>query len=80
MMHRIVFYRSNLWRIRSIRKASIAHDLELAQPDWPKFEYDSAALAAPEEAFLLHSGELLGAFRYVGAEDQDALRIELISE
>lgn len=50
------------------------------QPDWPNFEYDSAALAALEEAFLLHSGELLGAFRHVGAEDQDALRIELISE
>jgi Fic family protein len=50
------------------------------QPDWPEFEYDSAALTALEEAFLLHSGELLGAFRHVGAEDQDALRIELISE
>jgi Fic family protein len=50
------------------------------QPDWPEFEYDSAALTALEETFLLHSGELLGAFRHVGAEDQDALRIELISE
>jgi len=50
------------------------------QPDWPEFEYDGDALAALEEAFLLHSGELLGAFRHVGAEDQDALRIELISE
>ena len=50
------------------------------QPDWPEFEYDSAALTAMEEAFLLHSGELLGAFRHVGAEDQDVLRIELISE
>jgi len=50
------------------------------QPDWPKFEYDSSALTALEEAFLLHSGELLGAFKHVGPDDQDALRIELISE
>lgn len=50
------------------------------QPDWPEFKYDSAELASLEEAFLLHSGELLGAFRHLGAEDQDALRIELISE
>lgn len=50
------------------------------QPDWPEFKYDAAELAAMEDAFLLHSGELLGAFRHVGEEDQDALRIELISE
>ena len=50
------------------------------QPDWPDFEHDSFALTALEETFLLNSGELLGAFRHVGAEDQDALRIELISE
>jgi len=50
------------------------------QPDWPEFEYDSAALSALEEAFLLQSGELLGAFRHIGTEDKDALRIELISE
>jgi Fic family protein len=37
-------------------------------------------LAPLEAAFLLHSGELLGAFRHVGEDDQDALRIELISE
>lgn len=50
------------------------------QPDWPDFEYDRFALTALEEPFLLYSGELLGAFRHLGAEDQDALRIELISE
>jgi Fic family protein len=50
------------------------------QPEWPEFKYDAAKLAALEDAFLLHSGELLGAFRHVGEEDQDALRIELISE
>ena len=50
------------------------------QPDWPEFKYDSDALAALEEAFLLRSGELLGTFRHVGEEDQDTLRIELIGE
>ena len=50
------------------------------QPDWPEFKYEKAELASLEAAFLLHSGELLGAFRHVGEDDQDALRIELISE
>lgn len=50
------------------------------QPDWPQFKYDNTELARLEEDFLLRSGELLGAFRHVGKDDQDALKIELISE
>jgi len=50
------------------------------QPDWPHFTYDSTALEPLEKEFLLRSGEFVGAFRHVGADDRDALRIELISE
>jgi Fic family protein len=50
------------------------------QPEWPEFSYDSKALQALEQQFLLQSGEFMGVFRHVGADDQNALRIELISE
>ncbi|MBV9565893.1 MAG: Fic family protein [Bradyrhizobium sp.] len=50
------------------------------RPGWPKFTYDSNALAEPERQFLLRAGELIGAFRHIGADDQDALRIELIGD
>ena len=50
------------------------------QKDWPEFLYDTKALEALEQQFLLQSGELMGVFRHVGADDQNALRIELISE
>lgn len=48
--------------------------------DWPEFLYDSKSLEALEQRFMLQSGEFLGVFRHVGADDQNALRIELISE
>jgi Fic family protein len=50
------------------------------QPGWPKFVHDSAALEPLERQFLLYSGEFLGAFKYVGPDDQDTLKIELISD
>jgi Fic family protein len=50
------------------------------QPGWPEFTYDSSALVSLEQRFLLRSGEFIGAFRHVGQGDQDALRIELISD
>jgi Fic family protein len=50
------------------------------QSDWPEFSYDSKTLEALERRFLRQSGEFLGVFRHVGADDQNALRIELISE
>src|SRR5271155_4776892 len=50
------------------------------QPDWPEFTFDPKALEALEQQFLLQSGEFMGVFRHVGADDQNALRIELISE
>src|SRR5438128_9658105 len=50
------------------------------QSGWPEFTYDSAALEPLERQFLLRSGEFVGAFRHVGPEDQDMLKIELISD
>jgi Fic family protein len=48
--------------------------------DWPNFSYDPVALEPLERQFLLRSGEFVGAYKHVGRDDQDALRIELISE
>jgi Fic family protein len=50
------------------------------QPDWPEFTYDRAALEPPERQFLLQSGEFIGAYKHVGADDQETLKIELISD
>jgi Fic family protein len=48
--------------------------------DWPVFGYDPAALEPLERQFLLRSGEFIGAFRHIDADDKDRLRIELISD
>ena len=50
------------------------------QPDWPNFTYDLRALAPLEKRFLLQSGQFIGACKHVGADDQETLRIELISD
>jgi Fic family protein len=50
------------------------------QPCWPEFIYDPAVLERLERQFLLRSGELIGAFKHVGVRDQNALKIEVISE
>src|SRR5271165_5259724 len=50
------------------------------QPDWPKFSYDSKVLESLERQFLVQSGEFVGAFKHVGADDQETLKIELISD
>lgn len=50
------------------------------QADWPSFTYDSKALEPLEREFLLRSGEFIGAFRHVNENDQNALKIELISD
>lgn len=49
-------------------------------PDWPNFAYDSAALEPLERQFLLQSGEFIGAYKHVGPDDQQTLKLELISE
>src|SRR3982074_1220179 len=50
------------------------------QPNWPNFTYDSRALAALEQQFLLQSGEFVGACKHIGADDRETLKIELISD
>jgi Fic family protein len=50
------------------------------QPGWPEFTYDSKDLEPLERQFLVQSGELIGACRHIGADDQQTLRIELISD
>src|SRR6202171_6406752 len=50
------------------------------KPDWPNFTYDSAALEPLEQRFLLRSGEFIGAYKHIGADDQETLKIELISD
>jgi Fic family protein len=50
------------------------------QPDWPNFTYDSGALEPRERQFLLQSGEFIGACKHVGSDDQETLRIELVSD
>src|ERR1700730_11806953 len=50
------------------------------KPDWPNFAYDSAALEPREKHFLVQSGEFVGACKHIGADDQETLKIELISE
>ena len=49
-------------------------------PDWPNFLYDSGGLEPLERQFLLRSGEVIGACRHVGPDDQESLRIELIGD
>src|SRR6478672_9222 len=50
------------------------------QPDWPNFTYDSNALVPLEPQFLRQSGEFVGACKHIGPDDQESLKIELISE
>jgi Fic family protein len=50
------------------------------QPNWPDFTYDSKALEPYEQRFLLQSGEFIGACKHIGADDQQTLKIELISD
>lgn len=50
------------------------------KPGWPAFMFDPKALETLEQQFLLRSGEFVGAFRHIGPEDQNILRIELISD
>src|SRR5215216_1911907 len=49
-------------------------------PGWPEFTYNSAALEPLERQFLTCSGEFIGAFKHIGPEGRDMLKIELISD
>ena len=49
------------------------------QPDWPKFGWDRARLAAAEQQFLLGGGVLMGTVKHLGSEEHDQITIEAIS-
>src|SRR5215470_1244381 len=50
------------------------------KPDWANFTYDSGALELLEKQFLLQSGEFIGAYKHIGAAEQETLKIELMSD
>jgi Fic family protein len=50
------------------------------RPDWPEFTHDANALDPLEQQFLIGSGELVGAFRHIGPDARDVLKIELIGD
>jgi Fic family protein len=50
------------------------------QPDWPDFTYKKGPLEGLERQFLLQSGEFVGAFRHIGPDDQERLKIDLIRD
>lgn len=49
------------------------------QKDWPNFKYDKAILESFESQFLKKEGMLLGAFKHLGEDDKNDLKIEIIS-
>ena len=50
------------------------------QPDGPIFSYDAVALEPLEQQFVLQSGEFAGVCKHIGPDDQEALKVELISD
>lgn len=50
------------------------------QPDWPNFSYDVKACRTLEDKFLLQSGQSLGGFKYINEQDENTLKIELITD
>ncbi|MGB6222979.1 Fic family protein [Haloferula sp.] len=48
--------------------------------DWPNFRFDLAATESLEKQFLLQSGKLLGASCHLSDEDQDQIRVQLLSD
>jgi len=50
------------------------------RPDWPRFSYDTTALVPLEQHFLRRTGEFVGAFKHIGPDDKDLLKLELVAE
>lgn len=47
--------------------------------NWPKFTYEEEAIAAFEEEFMHRAGMLHGSLKHISSEDQDLLKIDLLS-
>jgi len=58
----------------------VAHYVQLAARRLAEFHIRFSGLGTAGDQFLLQSGEVVRAFKHVGALDQAAIRIELISE
>jgi Fic family protein len=48
--------------------------------NWPKFNYDTSALDSLEKQFLQNSGYILGAYTHISTNEQEQLKIDLLSE
>lgn len=49
-------------------------------PSWPKFKFDSNAIAQMEKQFLLNVGESLAFFKTISSEDHKRFIIEILSQ
>jgi Fic family protein len=49
------------------------------QPDWPNFSWNASRLEEVEKRFLLRGGVLIGAARHLGREEDDQLKVDLLS-
>lgn len=49
-------------------------------PDWPNFRWDPLRLAKAEEQFVHGAGVLVGAAKHLGADEQQALSIDVLSD
>lgn len=49
------------------------------QPDWPDFQWDSAALASLDARFLQQSGVLIGSIKHLGDGDRATLTIDIMT-
>lgn len=49
------------------------------QPDWPRFTWNQARLAAAEKEFLVASGMFIGAIKHLGDDERNQLIVEAMS-
>ncbi len=49
------------------------------RPDWPRFGWESAALAPREARFLQNVGEHIGSVRHVGEDDRTTILIDMMT-
>jgi Fic family protein len=50
------------------------------QDDWPRFSWSAVCLEKAEQRFLREGGVILGALRHIGDEEQQQVRIEILSD
>ncbi len=50
------------------------------QDDWPDFSYEKEKLSLLESTYIQESGIIFGVMRHLSREDQDELRVEILSD